>query len=116
MAVAPTNAPSIDSLQANLRNLGISEDLPVFPDSNPTTNPVDVFRCYIAATLAPITGVDINLVYPALEWTQSIEKGDMILAVPRLRVKGKKPNELAEEWAAAVQSGAPGPLLGSRVV
>ncbi|KAL7271834.1 arginyl-tRNA synthetase [Rhizina undulata] len=91
--------PSIDSLQSRLSQLGISDPLPVFPDSNPTTNPVDIYRCYIAETLAKVSGVDVKLVYPALEWTQSFDKGDLILAVPRLRIKGRKPDELAKEWA-----------------
>ncbi|TGZ84166.1 arginyl-tRNA synthetase [Ascodesmis nigricans] len=91
--------PSIDELQAQLKSLNVTDPLPVFPGSNPTSNPVDVFRCYIAEELAKISGVDIELVYPALEWTQSMDKGDLILAVPRLRIKGKKPDELAQEWA-----------------
>ncbi|PWW72533.1 arginyl-tRNA synthetase [Tuber magnatum] len=92
-------APSIESLNEQLNNFGISEPLALFPDSNPTANPVDVYRCYISHVLAPITGVDIGLVYPALEWTQNLEKGDLILAVPRLRIPGKNPAELAREWA-----------------
>ncbi|PUU73567.1 tRNA synthetases class I (R)-domain-containing protein [Tuber borchii] len=92
-------APSIESLNEQLSNFGISEPLTLFPDSNPTTNPIDVYRCYIADVLAPITGVDIKLVYPALEWTQNLEKGDLILAAPRLRIPGKNPSELTKEWA-----------------
>ncbi|RPA94651.1 arginyl-tRNA synthetase [Choiromyces venosus 120613-1] len=93
-------APSIESLNEQLNNFGISEPLPVFPDSNPTSNPIDVYRCYIAHVLAPITGVDIKLVYPALEWTQSLEKGDLILAAPRLRIPGRNGSDLTKEWAA----------------
>lgn len=96
-------APSIESLNEQLSNFGISEPLALFPDSNPTTNPVDVYRCYIAHVLAPITGVDLKLVYPALEWTQSLEKGDLILAAPRLRIPGKNPSELTKEWAEKVR-------------
>lgn len=96
-------APSIESLNEQLNNFGISEPLTLFPDSNPTTNPVDVYRCYIAHVLAPITGVDLKLVYPALEWTQSLEKGDLILAAPRLRIPGKNPSELTKEWAEKVR-------------
>lgn len=98
----PVLLPSVESLQSQLASLGISDPLPIFLDSNPTTNPVDVFRCYIADTLAPIGGVDGKLIYSALEWTQSFDKGDLILAIPRLRLKGKKPNEIATEWAKKV--------------
>ena len=95
--------PSIELLNQQLNNFGISEPLPLFPDSNPTANPVDVYRCYIAHALAPITGVDLNLVYPALEWTLSLDKGDLILAAPRLRIPGKNPSELTKEWAEKVR-------------
>ncbi|KAI5837490.1 hypothetical protein DFP73DRAFT_568248 [Morchella snyderi] len=91
--------PSIESLQEQLSSLEVSDSLPVFPFSNPTTNPVDIFRCYISETLAGISGVDSKLIYDALEWTQSFEKGDLILAIPRLRLKGKKPDEIAKDWA-----------------
>ena len=73
----------------------------MFPESNPATNPVDLFRCYIAEKLVAITGVGVAVIYPALEWTNAFDKGDLILAVPRLRVKGN-PQKLAEEWAAKV--------------
>jgi hypothetical protein len=93
--------PSLESLHEQLRALSITDQVPVFPDSNPTTNPVDIFRCVIAHHLAPITGVDIKLVYPALEWTQTLDKGDLVLAVPRLRVKGN-PAELGKQWVEKV--------------
>lgn len=98
----PVPPPSVESLQSQLASLGISDPLAVFAESNPTTNPVDVFRCYIANTLAPIGGVDGKLIYSSLEWTQSFDKGDLILAIPRLRLKGKKPDEIAKEWAEKV--------------
>ncbi|KAI5804586.1 hypothetical protein EDC01DRAFT_610726 [Geopyxis carbonaria] len=91
--------PSIESLQEQLKALKVEESLNVYPNSNPTSNPVDIYRCYVAEALAKVSGVDIDLVYPALEWTQTFDKGDLILAVPRLRIKGKKPDDLAQEWA-----------------
>lgn len=94
--------PSIESLQEFLSTLKITDPLPIYPGAKPTSNPVDIFRTYIANTLAPIAGVDIDLIYPALEWTQSFDKGDLIMAVPRLRIKGRKPDELANEWAEKV--------------
>jgi arginyl-tRNA synthetase len=101
--------PSLQSLQEELSSLGIDDKLPEFAESNPTTNPVDVYRCYISHVLAPITGVDFSLVYPALEWTQSFEKGDLILAAPRLRIKGRKPDELVKEWSEKVRAFASTP-------
>ncbi|KAF8455332.1 hypothetical protein BGX38DRAFT_1088632 [Terfezia claveryi] len=90
---------TVQDLNTMLSALGLSEKITKFPDSNPEVNPIDIFRCYIAEVLAKVSGVDSVLIYPALEWTNQFEKGDLILAVPRLRVKGKVPSELAKEWA-----------------
>jgi len=93
---------TVQDLNALLSSLGLSEQITKFPDSAPEANPIDIFRCYIAEVLAKISGVDSALIYPALEWTNQFEKGDLILAVPRLRVKGKAPADLATEWAEKV--------------
>lgn len=77
-------------------------DLHKYPNCYPELNPVDLYRAHITTILSDITGVDAALVYPALQWTQTLEKGDLVLPVPALRVKGKKPNELAEEWCEKV--------------
>ena len=63
----------------------------------PTYNQVDIYRSHIAELLAPITGVAAQQIYPALQWTQILEYGDLMLPVPALRIKGKKPDQLAVE-------------------
>ena len=65
-------------------------------------NPVDVYRAHISKELAALTGLDTTEIYPRLQWTQTLEKGDLVLPVPALRIKGKKPNDLAEELAEKV--------------
>ncbi|KAJ6261364.1 cytoplasmic arginine--tRNA ligase [Drechslerella dactyloides] len=97
-ATMPQSIGSVDDVQAMLGELGISDPLPVFEAASVTTNPIDIFRSYVAEEMAKITGVNRDIVYPALEWTQNMEKGDLIMAVPRLRVKGD-PKVLANEWA-----------------
>ncbi|KAI9837783.1 MAG: hypothetical protein M1819_006717 [Sarea resinae] len=96
-AVEKSKAQSPDELAASLESLGIS-DLPQYPNSYPTLNPVDIYRVHITEHLAAITGVDPKIIYPALQWTQTLDKGDLTLPVPALRVKGAKPNELAAQW------------------
>ena len=63
------------------------------------SNPIDVYRSHIAELLAPITGKPASEIYARLSWTQTLEKGDLALAVPSLRVQGKKPGDLAQEWS-----------------
>ena len=64
-----------------------------------SSNPVDIYRNHIADSLAPITGKPSNEIYERLAWTQTFDKGDLGLAVPALRIQGKKPGELAIEFA-----------------
>ena len=69
-----------------------------------TINPVDGYRTHISEALAPITGVSAEDIYSKLQWTQTQDKGDLTLAVPALRIKGKKPNEQAAEWGGKVRN------------
>lgn len=89
---------TMEHLTASLQTLGLNEvpqlaNLATFP----TYNQVDIYRAHIAELLAPITGVAAETVYPLLQWTQVLEYGDVMLPVPALRIKGKKPDALALE-------------------
>ncbi|KAI5787016.1 hypothetical protein DFH27DRAFT_574819 [Peziza echinospora] len=96
----PTAPEDVTALNAHLTKLGFPP-ITAYPDSHPNTNPVDIFRCFIAEKLAAISGVSVDLIYPSLEWTNSFDKGDLLLAIPRLRIKGRVPADLAKEWAEA---------------
>lgn len=87
-------AQSMESLTASLKRFGINS-VPTFANTFPTHNAVDVYRAHIATILAPLAGVAPEVVYPALQWTTTLEKGDLTLPVPALRMKGKKPDEVA---------------------
>ncbi|KAI0201349.1 arginyl-tRNA synthetase [Astrocystis sublimbata] len=91
---APNDA--VDQLSAQLEKLG---SLDKFPNCHPDANPVDIYRAHITSILHEITGVDNTIIYNALQWTQSLDKGDLVLAIPALRVKGK-PDELGKQWVA----------------
>ena len=84
-----------------LKNIGLPE-VPKEPNTYPEINPVDIYRSHITELLAPIAGVDKKIVYQALQWTNSLDKGDLVLAVPALRLKGKKPDEVAADIASKV--------------
>ncbi|KAI9171926.1 Arginine--tRNA ligase, cytoplasmic [Paramyrothecium foliicola] len=70
-----------------------------YPNTHPEINAFDLYRAHLSDVLSNITGVDPAIVYPAAQWTQGLDKGDFVLAVPALRVKGAKPDVLATEWA-----------------
>ncbi|KAI0142968.1 arginyl-tRNA synthetase [Xylariaceae sp. FL1272] len=85
-------------LSARLSSLSLAP-LDEFPNCYPELNPQDIYRSHITSLLHTVTGVDKKIIYNALQWTTSLDKGDMMLAVPALRVKGK-PQDLADKWLA----------------
>ncbi|KAL7807668.1 arginyl-tRNA synthetase [Trichoderma gracile] len=70
-----------------------------YPQAHPEINPLDLYRAHLSNVLAGISGVDSQIVYPAINWTTGLDKGDFVLAVPALRIKGQKPDALANKWA-----------------
>ncbi|KAL5322511.1 hypothetical protein ACEPPN_010484 [Leptodophora sp. 'Broadleaf-Isolate-01'] len=91
-------AAAASSLSDKLKSLELETPLPKYPNCYPEVNPVDIYRAHITSILEDVTGVDTSIIYPALQWTQTLDKGDLVLPVPALRVKDKKPAELAAEW------------------
>ncbi|TVY44017.1 Arginine--tRNA ligase, cytoplasmic [Lachnellula occidentalis] len=89
-------------LADKLKSLSLTTPLPKYADCYPEANPVDIYRAHITSLLTEVTGVDAAVIYPALQWTQTLEKGDLVLPIPALRVKGKKPDQLAAEWLEKV--------------
>lgn len=60
-------------------------------------NPVDFYREYIADRLCPLVDRKQSELIPLLQWTATLDKGDLTLPVPALRMKGKNPQDLAAE-------------------
>ncbi|KAK5991586.1 Arginyl-tRNA synthetase [Cladobotryum mycophilum] len=88
---------SASGITSLLEKLSVSK-LESFPGCYPEINPVDIYRSHIASILQDVTGVEPTIIYNALQWTTGLDKGDLILAIPALRIKGKKPAELSAEW------------------
>ena len=102
----------MESFTSNLASLGVT-DLPSIPSAYPEQNPVDIFRTHIAVRLAPLAGVEPEAVFAGLDRATKPETGDFVLAVPRLRVKGAKPQELGEKWQSQVPSSFNRSLISS---
>lgn len=100
----PNHKMATEEISQKLATLGLSKPLTSYPNCYPEVNPFDVYRAHLTEILSEVTGVDAAIVYPSLQWTQTLEKGDLVLPIPALRVKGKKPDELAKEWAEKVSS------------
>lgn len=52
-----------------------------FPDCFPSLNPVDIYRAHIAEKLGEATGIEPEKIYQRLQWTNILEKGDLVLPV-----------------------------------
>lgn len=89
---------SVEGLNAAIRSLGLSR-VPQVPETAtfPVYNQGDIFRSHIAELLEPITGAPAKIILPALAWTAVLDHGDLVLPVPALRLKGKKPDQIAAE-------------------
>lgn len=92
------------------RSQGESSSVPIVSSHNAnikasfdSVNPVDVYREHIADALAPMVGLPAQEILPRLQWTLTQDKGDLMLPIPALRIKGKKPAELATEWVEKVR-------------
>ncbi|KAF1822407.1 arginyl-tRNA synthetase [Dissoconium aciculare CBS 342.82] len=93
-----SSALDVEHITSQLQNVGISdlpkiEGVPLYVEHNP----VDIYRAVIIDHVHRITGVEHPIINNAVQWTQDLKNGDLMLPVPALRLKGKKPDELAKE-------------------
>ncbi|KZZ94805.1 arginyl-tRNA synthetase [Moelleriella libera RCEF 2490] len=91
---------AIDQLVQRVEGLTLAGLAQKYPSTHPEYNSLDLYRAHLSGALSKISGVDTSIIFPVVMWTQSLEKGDFVVAVPALRIKGSKPDLLAQEWAA----------------
>ncbi|KAL7794583.1 arginyl-tRNA synthetase [Trichoderma ceciliae] len=89
----------IDQLITLVNGLTLDSIAEKYPQAHPEINPLDLYRAHLSNVLTGISGVDSQIIYPAINWTTGLDKGDFVLAVPALRIKGEKPDALAAKWA-----------------
>jgi hypothetical protein len=102
-----TSSTPIDELRKLTSGLSVHEVATRFAGCYPETNPLDLYRAYIATILHNITGVDAQTIYNAIQYTTALEKGDFMFATPALRLKDKKASDyvaLAAQWAGSVRT------------
>ncbi|CEP62333.1 arginine--tRNA ligase LALA0_S05e03268g [Lachancea lanzarotensis] len=99
-----TREMSVLSITSQLQKMSVKEPEPL-EGSFPEQNVVDLMRNYVSAELSKVSGVSADLIYPALEWTNTLDRGDLLIPVPRLRIKGANPKELAAVWAEKFPEG-----------
>lgn len=92
----------MNNLATKLKDFDFSSIAPLYENAFPDLDLVDLFRCVITAELVNLSGVESHLIYSALTWTNALEKGDLLLTVPRLGIKGTPPAENTLKFAKAV--------------
>ncbi|KAI5296380.1 hypothetical protein KEM52_003244 [Ascosphaera acerosa] len=85
--------PSLAGLSIN----DIAQPSADYPNCYPTINPVDGYRIHVAELVAQALGLDAKFVYPRVQWTNTLDKGDLVIAVPSLQIKGKKPADVTQQ-------------------
>ncbi|KKK13606.1 arginyl-tRNA synthetase [Aspergillus ochraceoroseus] len=98
--VASSAMASIAGLPAAVEGLSLhsSTETSKFANCYPSLNPVDIYREHIAEKLGAAAGIEPEKIYTRLQWTNSLDKGDLVLPVPSLQIK-KNPQELCKELA-----------------
>lgn len=76
--------------------------LKAYPNAFPQTNILDEIRIEISDQVARIAHVEQTAVFDGLDRAAALDSGDLLIAVPRLRVKGISPKDLAVEIASKV--------------
>lgn len=95
---------STELIESHLANLDVEVETLSSVITYPIVNPLDVFRLHVTKALHQITGADVSIICPQLKRLQTLEKGDLTLAVPALRCKGAKPTDQAQAWAQEVKT------------
>lgn len=98
---------SVGGLEALLNRLGLSsiqailEDLSLPPDNGRIlSRPFDIYRVYLAHILTKLVlGCPPVLSYESFQSTGVLSNGDLVLPVPRLRLKGKPPADQCTQLA-----------------
>lgn len=92
----------LDQLAQKVDGLTLANVTAEFPATHADVNPLDFWRAHLTKVLNGITGVAPEIIFPAINWTTTLDKGDFMVAVPAFRIKGSKPDALSKEWCEKV--------------
>ncbi|KAF8004222.1 hypothetical protein HF325_001670 [Metschnikowia pulcherrima] len=96
---------STETITSSLAGLGLKTSTQV-EGSHPEYNVVDVMRNYITLELTAITGISSEIIFSALDSPNTLDKGDLLVPLPRLRLpKGTDFKTKATEIAQAFNKG-----------
>ena len=92
-----------NQIEFQLQKLGVPTPIPVYGNARVLVNPIDIFRCYLTEVVAGLLqGVDSQIIYDSIQYTNSLNHGDLVVVVPRLRLKGAKPADVLTDLCLQV--------------
>ena len=86
----------MDNLEQLLTSLSLNVPVPRVEAADVLTNPLDLFRVYLAKILAETAECDETEAYKSIQWPNNIFNGDLAVILPKLR-PGAKADKLAVE-------------------
>lgn len=87
---------SLPDLQAFVAQIGL-DPLPIFATADALNNPIDIYHSYLAERLQTLVECHPDVVYHSIQLSKTIEDGDLDIVLPKLKLDGVKPKELAGE-------------------
>jgi hypothetical protein len=86
---------STNGLQALLSGVGAGSPIPSYSSANIQNSPIDIYLSYLVEILVKLTKCEPQVAYESILWPDDF--CDLVVVVPRLRLKDVDPNELAFE-------------------
>ena len=97
------NPGEISRLETQLQHWELSTPIPIYGSARVGVNPIDIFRCYLTEVIAGILkDVDPQKIYDSIQYTNSLKHGDLVVVVPRLRLKEAKPADILNDLCLRV--------------
>lgn len=87
---------SLSGLEALVEGIGL-KPIPSFAEADVLNNPIDLYHSYLAEHLQTLVECDQHLVYNSIQRSNTIENGDLDIVLPKLKLPGASPKELAGE-------------------
>jgi arginyl-tRNA synthetase len=92
---------SLQGLQALVAEIGL-EPIPLFAAADVLHNPIDIYHSYLADLFQTLVKCDPDLVYNSIQPASTSGNGDLDIVLPKLKLPGISPKELAGELLTKV--------------
>ena len=92
---------SLVGLQAFVAEIGL-RPIPHFAEADVLNSPIDIYHSYLAERLLALVECNPHLVYNSIQLSKTIDEGDLDIVLPKLKLDGIKPKELAAELLSKV--------------